>query len=392
MRIGINALFRFKPTGVANYICNLVYHLSEVDRKNEYFIITAEENKQYLNIEQSNFKHIYCKLFLESPAYRRVWEQIVLPGLIGAHNIDLLHCPMNILPLFADCAKVVTLIDTQYFQNPDHFSFLRRNYLKHMMRMSLSKANGVITISEAVKEEVRKCLQNGDHRDVKVIHFGLDPCFRVIDDLDKIEGVKQKYGIKGKYMLFPGYPHYRKNIPRLIAAFKEVVDVLAEPLTFVIAGEMGTDDTDVEAIHHAIDTHALHSRVLFAGYVPGICLRGGEEELSMALLMNGAELMVYPSLYEGFGLPVLEAMACGTPALVSDIPVMREVAGDAAVFVNPYDVSDIARGLREGLTDAALRAEVTRKGLERSKDFRWVTHAEQTLDYYELVFRNAERN
>jgi glycosyltransferase involved in cell wall biosynthesis len=176
----------------------------------------------------------------------------------------------------------------------------------------------------------------------------------------------------------------------LIAAFNKVSDSLPEPYTFVIAGQMGTEESDIGNIKEAIDRYGIRDKVLFTGYVPGICIRG-EKELRMALLMNGADLLVYPSLYEGFGLPVLEAMACALPVLTSDIPVLREVAGDAAIFVNPYKIDDIAQGIYRGLTDDSLRRKIVLRGRERAKKFNWKDNASRTLEYYEDVFDRMKR-
>jgi glycosyltransferase involved in cell wall biosynthesis len=297
---------------------------------------------------------------------------------------------MNVLPILPGCPAVVTIIDTQYFQNPDHFSFLRKNYLRYMMQTSLNRADGIITISEAVKKEIGECFPQNNHREIKVMHLGLDPCFRVVDDAGLIAGMKRKHGIQGKYILFSGYPHYRKNIPRLIAAFKKVLDLLPEPYAFVITGEMGTDESDIGNIKEAIDRYGMRDKVIFTGYVPGIRIRG-EKVHGMALLMNGADLLVYPSLYEGFGLPVLEAMACALPVLTSDIPVMREVTGNAAIFINPYKIDDIAQGIYRGLTDYSLRRKIVLQGLERAKKFNWKTNASRTLEYYEEVFGRIKR-
>jgi len=389
MKIGINALFRFKPTGVANYICNLVYHLSRIDLKNDYVVFTTPENQTYFPIQQKHFKLVDHTIHRGGPIHRRLWEQIVLPQLIRSHDIDLLHCPMNVLPFFSKGINVVTLIDTQYFQNPDHFSFLRRNYLKIMMKTSLKRANGIITISETVKKEIEECL-GANGREIRVIHFGVDPCFKVIKNTDRIKEIKRRYGIRGKYLLFAGYPHYRKNLPRLIKAFRKVVDLLHEDYTLVIAGEMETDESDIPNIELTIQQEGMKEKVLFTGYVPGICIRG-EEEPSMTLLMNGAELLVYPSLYEGFGLPALEGMACATPVLASDIPVHREVAGEAAIYVNPYEIEDIAQGIYRGLTDDSLRNRMVSEGIERVKLFGWEKNAQKTLEYYEELFDGARR-
>ncbi len=391
MKIGINALFRWKPTGVANYICNLVYHLSRIDLKNDYVVFTTPDNRTYFPIKQRNFKLVWCNLNSGGPIHRRLWEQFSLPKLIRSHEIDLLHCPMNVLPLFSKSLRVVTLIDTQYFQNPDHFSFLRRNYLKWMMRQSFHKADGIITISETVKKEIGGCLGQQKDKEIRAIHLGLNPSFREIADDQLVANVKRRYGIEGKYILFVGYPHYRKNLPRLVAAFKKASDSLSEPYTLVIAGEMGTEDSDLGNIKQAIQEYGIKDRVLFPGYVPGVIVQGGEEELSMVLLMNGADLFVYPSLYEGFGLPMLESMACGTPVLASDIPGLREIGGEAAIYVNPYKIEDIAEGIYRGLTDDSLRNRIVLEGIERVKLFSWEKNAHKTLEYYEDLFDKARR-
>jgi glycosyltransferase involved in cell wall biosynthesis len=285
--------------------------------------------------------------------------------------------------------SILTIIDTQYFQNPEHFSFLRKNYLKFMMEKSLNNADGVITISESVKAEMKACFELNGHS-VKVIRFGLDPCFKIANDKSAIELIKQQYGIKGKYLLFPGYPHYRKNIPRLIKAFAKALKLLTDSYTLVIAGEMGAEESDLVDIKDMIEQFGLGNDVLFTGYVPGICL-GGQSIPNMALLINGAELLVYPSLYEGFGLPVLEAMACATPVLTSKLPVMHEVAGNAAIFIDPYQVDDIAQGIYIGLTDESLRRDLIQQGLARSKQFSWIKNAETTLEYYKEVFSKTDK-
>ena len=385
MRIGINAIFRFKPTGVANYICNLVYNLSRIDRENEYYIFINEANRRYFPIEQENFMLISCNMYSEMPAYRRLWEQFAFPGYVKKYGLDLLHCPINVLPIMAKCKTVLTLIDTQYFQNPDHFSFLRREYLKTMMKMSFEKSDGVITISEEVKKEIHDIFDKSRGK-VKAIHLGMSDSFRVIEN-EKVLDVKKKYGIRGPYILFFGYPHYRKNLLRLITAFSRIIKRLPHDYLFVIAGEMGTEETDFHKVKEEIMNHGLDKRVVFTGYIHGSGTPGEYENLDMTSILNGAELMVYPSLYEGFGLPVVEAMACGTPVLTSDIPVMHELVGDSAVIVDPKDIDDIAEGMLRGLTDKALRADLVSEGLKLAEKYSWENTAKKTLDYYKQIYR-----
>lgn len=391
MKIGINALFRLKPTGVANYICNLVYCLSEIDEENEYVVFTTVENRQYFPIQKNNFNVIFCKLISESPAYRRFWEQSVFPWLIRSEKVELLHCLMNVLPIWPGCPTVLTIIDTQYFKHPEFFSFLRRNYLKNMMGLSLAQADGVITISRAVKNEMNECFSWLKKKEIAVIELGLSPCFKVINDSNKISDTKKKYGIEGKYILFIGYPHFRKNLLRLIGAFKQVLASYSEPCTLVIVGEMREEESDIKNVYNVIENFGIKGKVIFTGYVPGASIPGHMDKQDIVYLLNGAELLAFPSIYEGFGLPVLEAMACGTPVLVSDIPVMHEIAHEAAIFVDPYDINDIADGISRGLKDGLLRKNLRQRGLDKAKKFSWKINALKTLEYYKRVFENQKR-
>jgi glycosyltransferase involved in cell wall biosynthesis len=387
MRIGINALFRGKPTGVPNYICHLVNQLSAAPDDNEYVVFTTPQNEQYLPRNAAHVQQVHCAAGSDNPAYRRLWEQFALPKLINSYNLDVLHCPMNVLPMKSSCPAVVTMLDMQYFVNPQHFTFLRKTYLKYAMRATQRRADGIIAISNAVKREIEYYLgKNGG--EIRVVHFGVSQKFRPIDDQDLIEAMKKKYGINGNYIMFPGYPHVRKNLPRLVKAFSKVVADLHENCTFVIAGELGKFETDERNIRQAISDKGIYGKVIFAGYVPSDTTET-EGVPDMVLMMNGAQVMAYPSLYEGFGLPVIEAMACGTPVLSSDIPVMREVCGEAAEYVDPFDVDDIAKGLHNILTDQSRREALMIAGPQRAATFTWEKNARETLDfYYEVVGAN----
>ncbi|MBC8413737.1 MAG: glycosyltransferase family 4 protein [Nitrospira sp.] len=381
MRIGINAIFRFKPTGVANYICNLVYNLSLIDRDNDYFIFINKENHEFFPVTAANFHLIDCDIASVQPVYRRLWEQFVFPRIINRYGLDLLHCPMNVLTMGVSCRKVLTIIDMQYFENPEHFSFMRREYLKFMMRRSCAAADGVITISNEVKKQVNQHFIGTAHDKVNAIHLGMSGAFRVIDE-DKVEDVRQRFGIQGRYVLFYGYPHYRKNLLRLTRAFHSILSRLPDDYQFVIAGEMGGEESDYEQVVKTIREHDMEKRVVFTGYVAGSGTPGAYDNLDMSCLLNGAEMMVYPSLYEGFGLPVIEAMACGTPVLTSDLPVMREIIGDNAVLVDPKSTEAIAEGMYRGLTDEGLKKTLREKGLQLAEEFTWRRTAEKTLKLY----------
>ncbi len=387
MNIGINALFRWAPTGVANYICNLVCSLAEIDQVHQYYVFVHESNKKYFPVQNPNFHFVTCDVDVNSPTRRRIWEQTALPRLVRKLRIDVLHCPMNILPVANGCRSVVTIIDTQHFQYPQFVSFFRRVYHKWLVRLSARRADSVITISHSVRKEIEAHI--GCKRGIRVIHLGVDRSFRVIHSDEAIAEAKKHYRIPHKYILFVGYPHFRKNIPRLVEAFGAVRRRLSEPYSLVLAGDMNSPvESDAENIRRIVRELDLSKEVLFTNYIPGD-MDGGSQHAGMddlmPRLMTGAEVIAYPSLYEGFGLPVLEAMACGTPVLASDIPVMEEVAGDAALLVDPYRVDAIADGLSRLLTDDTLRKQLVEKGFRRVRSFSWEENARQTLKCYEQV-------
>jgi glycosyltransferase involved in cell wall biosynthesis len=215
---------------------------------------------------------------------------------------------------------------------------------------------------------------------LRVTPLGVDQSFRTIEDRCAIEKIKRHYDIHYEYILFIGYPHSRKNIPRLLSAFEKIIHRLPKPYVVVLAGDFSKqDDSDVMNIQHTINRLGLWDKVVFTGYVP--------QEM-MPLLINGAELLAFPSIYEGFGLPALEAMACGTPVLASDIPAFRETIGEAGHLVDPYSIEEIADGLYRLLMDRELRKKMVHRGIEKAELFRWEKTAQLTLECYQDVFQS----
>jgi glycosyltransferase involved in cell wall biosynthesis len=375
MRIGINAMLRWGYTGVGNYISNLISALGEVDQDNDYYIFIHSASREYISVGQKNFCFVECRINIDNPIYSRLWEQIHLPRMAKYYDLDVMHCPINVVPIFLSCPTVLTILDTLHFQYPESISFWRRTYNRLFIRTSFMRADAIITISEVVREEIDRLL--GDSKDIRVTHLGVDPSFRVIENPAAIEEIRRHYKIPYKYVLFIGYPHSRKNIPRLVSAFGRIMSRLSEPYMLVIAGDTSRRvESDVENIHRMVDKMELWDRIVFTGQVP--------QEM-MPALINGAELLAFPSIYEGFGLPALEAMACGIPVFASNIPTFQEVVGGAGLLVNPYSIEEIADGLYQALADRNLREQMVRLGLERAQKFGWRETARLTLECYKDV-------
>lgn len=374
MRIGINALFRGKPTGVANYIIHLVQNLQELDRSNQYYIFLTRANRGYFSLYRENFHPVLCPEQTAIPTVRRLWEQTLFPLLVHRYRIDLLHCPVNVLPLWAGRWRTaVTILDCQYLHASARHGFLRRRFNTLFMRASYRRADLVMTISNCMKEEIVGYF-GGDGAKVAVTHLGhafgpVAPC--------PGHPLAQCLGLGRPYLLFVGFPNHRKNLPGLIRAFALAQERLSERYDLVLCGDIGTKtESDYPAIRSTIAETGLKERVRLIGYLENEELRD---------LMAGARAFVLPSLYEGFGLPVVEAMACGTPVLVSDLPVFREIAGDAALYVDPHDREDMASGICRLLSDPGLRAELSIRGSARAAAFTWQETARKTHHCYRLA-------
>jgi glycosyltransferase involved in cell wall biosynthesis len=375
LRIGINTLFRGKPTGVANYIINLVKYLTILDRHNEYSIFMTESNRKYFDLRHDNFHQVICSVNTENPIARRIWEQTVFPHIVKNRNLDILHCPMNVIPVFTTCKCIVTLLDCQYFQDSPKNTFLRKNFNKMFMRLSLKKADAAITISGSMKQNIHHYLgRNG--KDIHVIHLGQE-----YSDLHKRilnpDRIKRTLKISGKYIIFVGYPSYRKNVSGLVRGFALALKKVKDPCDLVICGDIHEKvESDYVNILRTINEFGVEKHVKFTGYL---------EVPDMLDLMAGAEFLALPSFYEGFGIPVIEAMACGIPVLVSDIPVMRELVADAGVYMNPYDDEDISRGILKLLSDENIKEILRNEGRKRASQFTWENTALKTLDYYRQI-------
>lgn len=372
LKIGINALFRGKPTGVANYIINLVRCLGQIDKYNEYFIFVSRSNMGYFNFTQENMHEVICSVDIDMPLKRRLWEQTVLPSIVHKNELDIFHCPINILPVYLRCKCVVTLLDCQYFTESSKNTFLRKLFHNIFMRFSLKKAKVILTISNSMKKEIQHHL-GGTYDNIYVTHLGQD--YGDNNSSDVAPGkVKQNLGISRRYFLFIGFPHYRKNLTGLIKGFANTLKNLKEPYDLIICGDIKTTiESDLNNILKVIDELKIKDYVKLINYL---------DIPELKALIKGAEFFVFPSFYEGFGLPVIEAMACGTPVLVSDIPVMHEIAGDAAGYFDPYDIDDISRAIGDIITDDSGRERMSNLGREIVSRFTWENTAKKTLECY----------
>ena len=303
---------------------------------------------------------------------KTLWMQAVLPWQVGRRRLDVCHFTNNVAPLWTPCPSVVTIHDMTLWLYPQHHYTKRLLAMRPIIPLAARRASAIIAVSESAKQDIVRLL-GVPFEKVHVIYEAASPCFRPLPAGPAQAALRQKYGLSEHFVLTVGTIEPRKNLVRLLEAFARLRkrDALSHTLVFV--GGRGWKDGPVFAAVERLDLGHL---VQFLGHVPTADLVG---------LYNLAEALAFPSLYEGFGLPAIEAMACGTPVITSRRGSMVEVAGNAAQFVDPLEVESIAEGLYRVLNDAAWREELRARGLAQASRFSWTQAAAETLGVYRLV-------
>lgn len=369
MRIGFNAqIVSSWNAGVAIYARNLLTALAEIAAPDE--IVGFVSDRDLRSLALPNLRVVSAPGLGQS-WLRIVWEQTILPFQTREHRIDAMFYPDHTAPLLQkSCPVIITIHDVAFFAYPHTFPQLRRMYKSLAVRRSVERADAIVVVSEATKRECLKYL-GVDESKLHVIPNGLDPHFTVITDTAKLQEARRKYTLPERYILFVGTLEPRKNLTGLIQAFARLPD----GFQLVIVGARGWLYNDLFRLVKALD---LGDRVHFLGYVP---------VKDLVYLYNLAELFVYPSLYEGFGFPPLEAMACGVPVIASETSSLPEVVGDAGVLVDPGDPDMLTTVMHEFLTHPEMRQEYRRRGLERAKLFSWHKTAARVLELCRAVAR-----
>jgi len=299
------------------------------------------------------------------------WEQTLLPLLVRRLGIDVLHSPHYTSPLIKPASSVVTFCDMIFVLYPQVHTRAKRVFFPRMMRQSARSADRIVTISHSTANDLARLwpwLENSGK--VRAIPLAAAESFVPVDDPAEVDAVCSRYGVtRNAYLLYVGMLEPRKNLARLLQAYRALVDRGAKE-RLVIAGRPGWM---YEEVYSTAAGLGLSDAVVFTGYVP---------DVSLPALYSGATVFVYPSLYEGFGLPVLEAMSCGTPVVTSNVSSMAEIAADAAHLADPRDVESLAAALHDVLNDAGLRRSLRERGLARASSFSWQSTARQTWNVY----------
>jgi len=370
MRIGVNLLpFREHLAGAGRFAKNVVENLAEIDGRNFYLFVTAE-SWEHFRIQRENFSQVLCPFSPKDQLLRVFWEQLILPWQLLYHQIDLLFTPSVVIPLWIPCKTVTMIYDMiPFHRGVTKYPKSRAAYIRWMTRRAAKRSDVVLTVSENSKREIIQFCQVPQEK-ILVASAGVDEKYRPLDSDELIASCRARYNLPDQFILFVGTLEPGKNIFRLIQAFRRLKSRDCIPHRLVIVGPYGWE---INRLLEAINDPELGGEIQIAGFIP-------EEDLP--LVYNAADLFVFPSLYEGFGLPPLEAMACGTPVIASNVSALSEVVGEAGLLVDPYDVEDLASAMERVLTDQGLRAKMVQKGLERAKLFSWRRTAEVVVEAF----------
>jgi glycosyltransferase involved in cell wall biosynthesis len=367
MRVAIDAR-KLHDFGIGTYIRNLVRHLARIDHDTEFVLLCGEADLGVAAQLGPNFRAV-----LEPSPNYSIREQIHVPWVLRRERPDLYHAPHYVLPAAIHCNSVVTIHDCIHLMFPQYLpNRMAYAYARAQMWTAAHRSDCILTVSDASKRDILH-LFNIPPEKIVVVYNAIDAHFSITPPPDAVARVRERYQLDHRFVLYVGNIKPHKNLVRLIEAFSELRTGDLEDVKLLIIGDQ---ISKLPALRHAVHRHKLHKHVRFLGYVP---------DDQLAVLYRLAAVFVFPSLYEGFGLPPLEAMASGTPVVVSNVSSLPEVVGDAAVLVDPHDIDSIVDGLRCVLTNPTRADEMRRKGLERSREFSWERSVARTLEVYKRI-------
>ena len=364
MRIGIDAR-KLHDFGIGTYIRNLLRELARLDQQTDFVLLCRPEDADAIRTLGANFRPV-----VSHAGNYSVTEQFAIPLALRRERVTLFHAPHYVLPPLAHCRSVVTIHDCIHLMFPQYLpNRMALAYARASMAMAARRATRVLTVSESSKKDIIRFFGT-DPSKIDVIYNAYDERFGIEPHADAVARVRERYQLQDQFVLYAGNVKPHKNLERLIEAFHLVRDRGLPHLKLVMIGD---DISKYASLRRTLHQHRLHKYVRFLGYMP---------EDTLAAMYRLASVFVFPSLYEGFGLPPLEAMASGTPVVTSNVSSLPEVAGDAAVLVNPYDPDAIAQGIYRVLTDGQLQVDLRRRGLARAGQFSWEASVRRVRQIY----------
>ncbi|MGB6420537.1 MAG: glycosyltransferase family 1 protein [Anaerolineales bacterium] len=371
MLIGIDATaLPPQPGGAGSYIIHLIRALASLSSECQFTIFAHHSGRDLIDSPPSSRMN-WVLVPDKNPARRLVWEQVTFPRLVRQSRVGLLHSLHYTRPLSLSCASVVTFHDMTFFLYPHLHTRSKRIFFPTAIRLSARLADALIAVSENTKKDAVRLLGvPGDK--ITAIPHGVGEEFHPITDAALLEGIRRKYKLPQDFILNVGIVEPRKNLALLLKSYQRLHSQ-GISLPLVIVGGLGWMYEDV---FRQAESLGIKEQVYFTGYVP---------DHDLPIIYNLARIFVYPSIYEGFGLPPLEAMACGTPVITTAVSSMPEHVGDAGILIPPQDEKALTNALQKLINDSTLQEKLSSKGLERASQFTWKRTAQETIKVYNRV-------
>jgi len=371
VRVGVDATPMLEPrSGVGYYTSRLLSSLLHNSKGWEFHLFS---NRDLGNLEPPLDRAMRPQRYFGGS--RWLWLHLILPAIVRRRRLDLCHYTNAVAPLWQSVPYILTIHDASLFLQPQHHPRARHLTMRLFLPWVARRAAAIITVSEHARRDLLHILRLPPEK-VRVVYEAAPQWFRPVLDAQKKQHLREKYKLPEQFILYVGTLEPRKNLHRLIQALSKVHQS-GFKLPLILAGARGWMMEDFERRVAALQ---LQRSVRYLGYVPTADLPG---------LYSLCTIFAFPSLYEGFGLPPLEAMACGAPVLTSNRSSLQEICGEAALLVNPLCVDDIAAGIRTLLDDRELRLELSHRGQQRARSFSWARAAQETTAVYNQALAAA---
>jgi glycosyltransferase involved in cell wall biosynthesis len=369
VRIAIDAR-KLHDYGIGTYVRNLVHWLSRLDDDWTYLLICHPDDVEQLRALGPRFQPV-----AERAGNYSLREQLSVPLALMRNRVDLFHAPHYVVSPLTRCPFVVTIHDCIHLRFPQYLpNQMAYHYARTMLRSSARRSRRVLTVSQASKQDIVQLLQVPEAK-VEVIPNALDERLATPPTPEDIARVRERYQLQAPFILYTGNIKPHKNVDRLIEAYAVLRRRGVTEAKLLIIGD---DISKYPNLRRLVHRHQIHPHVRFLGFV---------SDDMLAILYRLATVFVFPSLYEGFGLPPLEAMAAGTPVITSNVSSLPEVVGDAAILIDPLDVDALAGAMARVIGDPSLRASLVARGHERVKAFSWERSVTRIRDVYGEVAR-----
>ncbi len=379
MKIGVDARVTDRYPGLGRYCINILKGLSEIDKDNEYIVFTITPEKFTDFSPHENFK--VAQVDYPVLSYKTFYA---FSNFINKYNPDIFFAAFQVAPLTLSSPTVLVLhdmMDLMYKDAFTHHNFVIRYGLKYFFKFviprSIKRASAIITVSENTKRDLLSYFPTSEKK-VTTILEGVEGNFKPVIDKEILEKIKIKHGLPDRFILYLGSIKPYKNLHGVLESFSRLIETGSYNDIKLVIG--GLKHFSLDKIYAEMDRLKIKDKVLHVGFI-------AEEDLPTVYSL--ADVFLFPSIWEGFGLPALEAMACGVPVITSNTSSLPEVVGDAGIKVNPYDITEIAYNLKRLLTDTGLRNTLSQKGIERAKTFTWEKAARRTLEVIEQTYKES---